>query len=499
MGFLTIRISFLSIILGLLAGCANIVPPSGGDKDVTPPRLISVNPEDSLLNTRVTRIELGFDEFIVVVNPLSEVTISPILQFPLSVEANKRNVIVRIPDTLLLDNTTYRISFGKAIQDLHENNPFTGYSYIFSTGSYFDSLQLNGMIFNAATGLGDTGALVVLYDASKSDSAVMREKPLYAVKADGAGNFRFEGLPAREFRIYALRDANDNMVYDGTGEMIAFSDTVVRPADIHSLPIRLDLFTEEDTTGNIPVADAGGRVRDRTTTQANTTAAEGFLYSVKADTSDIKRRTFDITSPLEITFNKSVDSFNIDRVNLSYDSVGISVESEVRSITDTSRKNLVQLDGNWKENTVYILRLLKGFAQDSAGTDAMPGRFTFRTKREDDYAKLHINLPSKYFGTRYLFVLLNGNDTVYQQPVIDTVIHFIRLQPGSYGMRIIVDENKNGQWDTGDLLEGIQPEEVIPYTNAINLKAGWDNTLDFEQPAGRGKPDMSPGQRDAPR
>ena len=477
----TIRTLAAILFMGFLAGCANIVPPTGGDKDVTPPKLLAVTPDDSLLNTRVSRIELKFDEFIVVTDPLSEVTISPILQFPLSVEAVKRNVVVRIPDTLLQDNTTYRIAFGKAIQDLHENNPFTGYSYIFSTGNYFDSLQLSGMVFNAATGKRDTGALITLYEAGKSDSAVLREKPLYAVKADGAGNFTFQGLPDRPFRIYALRDANNNMVYDGTGEMIAFGDSIAVPSNVNRTPFRLNLFTEEDSLGNIPVPEITTAKRTGRAA-ADPEVPSEFTYSVKVDTSDANKRSLDITSPLEVSFNKPVDSFNVGRINLSYDSLGISVEASVHQVEDTSRKSSILLNTEWLENTLYTLRLLKGFATDSAGTDAMPGKFTFRTKRQDDYAKLHVHLPSKYYGTGYIFELLNGDDTVYHQPVTDTMVHFNRLQPGTYHMRVIVDRNRNGKWDTGDLLDRRQPEEVIPYSNPINLKSGWDNTLDFEQP-----------------
>jgi hypothetical protein len=494
MALSTIRISPTILFIWFLAGCANIVPPTGGEKDVTPPKLVSVDPRDSLLNTRVNRIELGFDEFIVVSNPLTEVTISPILPFPLSVEGVKRKVIVRIPDTLLLDNTTYRISFGSSIQDLHENNPFTGYSYIFSTGSFFDSLRLTGMVFNAATGLRDTGALVMLYDAEKTDTAVLREKPLYAVRADGSGNFTFEGLPDRDFKIYALRDANSNMVYDGTGEMIAFSDSIAIPSDSNQTPIRLDIFTEEDSLGNIPQPALDQR-RDRTRPTTDTDAPKEFTYSVRVDTLDLKKRSVDITEPLEVNFNKPVAGFNLNRVNLFYDSLGISVEASIHRLEDTSRRSTTLLNTAWLENTVYTLRLLKGFAQDSAGTEAMPGRFSFRTKREDDYAKLHIHLPTKYYGTGYLFVLMNGNDTVYHQPVRDTMVHFPRLQPGSYSMRVVMDRNKNGKWDTGDLLERRQPEEVIPYTNTINLKAGWDNTLDFVQPV-RG---TTSGKRDSPK
>jgi hypothetical protein len=389
-------------------------------------------------------------------------------------------VVIRIPDSLLKDNTTYRVALGKAIQDLHENNPFTGYSYIFSTGDFFDSVQLNGMIFNAATGQRDTGALVLLYDIDKSDSVVLREKPLYAVKADAAGNFTFQGLPDRHFRIYALRDANNNKVYDGTSEMVAFSDSIAIPSNVNVAPIRLNMFTEEDSLGNTPEPETT-RVRGKQRDDADDREPLDFTYSVQVDTSDLRKRSLDITKPLEVKFSNPVDSFNLNRLNLSYDSLGISVETSVQRMEDTSKKSSILLNASWLENTVYTLRLLKGFAQDSSGTDAMPGRFSFRTKMEDDYAKLHIHLPSKYFGTGYVFEVFSGDDIIYHQPVTDTMVHLTRLQPGIYNMRVIIDRNRNGKWDTGDLLDRRQPEEVIPYSNTINLKAGWDNTLDFEQ------------------
>jgi hypothetical protein len=66
-------------------------------------------------------------------------------------------------------------------------------------------------------------------------------------------------------------------------------------------------------------------------------------------------------------------------------------------------------------------------------------------------------------------------------------------------MRIIVDENKNGKWDTGDLFEKRQPENVIPYKEGIPMKAGWDMTIDFE-PRQKPKPrtEASPEKRDKP-
>jgi len=52
------------------------------------------------------------------------VEISPILSIPINVTGAYKKVTVKIEDTLLQENTTYRISFGNAIRDVHEGNIF---------------------------------------------------------------------------------------------------------------------------------------------------------------------------------------------------------------------------------------------------------------------------------------------------------------------------------------------------------------------------------------
>ena len=111
----------------------------------------------------------------------------------------------------------------------------------------------------------------------------------------------------------------------------------------------------------------------------------------------------------------------------------------------------------------------------------MPGRYVFRTRNDDDYGKIKVHLPAKYNNTKYLLLVTTDRDTVYQKPVRDTIINLPRLRPDKYTFRIIVDKNRNGKWDTGDLFGKLQPEEVIPYPDKVILKPGWDNTIDFEQ------------------
>lgn len=469
------RFLFLFACSAWAVGCANIVPPSGGERDTQPPKLLSVSPADSTLNVRPARVELRFDEYVQL-GDLSELQISPLLPTPLTAAANGKRIVVTIPDTALQEGTTYRIRFGAAIQDLHESNPFGEYPYTFSTGSYFDSLQLSGTVVNAATGLPDGEVAVLLYPSTADDTAVLRSKPLYVAKTDVTGAYHIDGLPRKAFRIYAVSDKNNNLTADG-GERVAFLDTLVVASDTAvALPVLRTFEEGTDTTQSTT-----GRQGIRSGIGSTISAAKGgaFTYAVEVDTADAKART-ELTEPLHITFSKRIASLNSERVFLSYDSSGATVEADATVALDTLDQTSATLSAAWQPDVAYSLRLLKGFARDSAGTEAGPARYRFRTKREEDYGKMQIRIPSRFYGRRFLLMVQNETDTVHAMPVTDSTVQLARLQPGNYSLRIIEDANGNGMWDAGALLQRRQPELVLPHSAPVPLKAGWEAMVDFE-------------------
>jgi hypothetical protein len=467
------------------AGCANITAPTGGKKDKIPPKLLIIDPADSVLNTRVKRIEMHFDEYITVADVSKEVQMSPIIAIAPTVIGLNKHVIVKIVDTLLEDNTTYRISFGNAIKDLHEGNPFPKYTYTFSTGPYFDSLILKGTVINALTGLPDSaGVSVELYSASENDSAVVRHKPKYITKADASGSFLFKGLPKRSFRIYALKDANGNMVYDGIGEMIAFNDNAVTPGDTAVQPVLLKMFAEIPDTGTTKSTDslAKTKIEGRLKNKGKQSKKDStFTYGVNIDSSNAGNRTFDIMRFIKITFNKP-PVLNQEKIRLAYYDKDSNVISPAVSMgIDSLHPSELYIKTSWIENTVYVLRLAKGFAKDTSGIEVMPSKYVFRTFDEDDYGKIKVHLPTKYIDKHFVLLVNSDNDTLWQKPITDTIVNIPNVLPAKYTFRIIVDKNGNGIWDTGDLLGRKQPEEIVPYSEPLNMKAGWDISIDFEQ------------------
>ncbi len=485
---------FLLVFACFCVGCANISTPTGGKKDSIPPKLLSVTPVDSQLNVRISKLELKFDEYITVSNAQKEIEISPILPVPLTVTGVNKHVTVKLEDSLLEDNTTYRISFGNAVRDLHESNPFVGYTYTFSTGGYFDSLQLKGTVINAATGFPDTsGVIVILHRGSENDSAIVKKKPRYVTRPDNKGVFVFKGLPGRNFRIYAVKDDNSNMTYDGGSELIAFNDSLVFTADTSLQPITLRLFAEIPDTGavkdSVKPTKKGFKGKDK-----SIVADSSLIYSVNLDTTNAQHRSFDLTDSIKLVFNRN-PFIAKDSIRLTHDSAGVDVNVRIRFSTDSIKPGVLYIVPELAENTVYTLHLDGGFAKDTSGKSAGSGTYKFRTFDDDDYGKIKLSLPGKYLNVtkgdkaakaaqgvspEYVLVAMAGDEVVYKRKITDTAIFFKRVRPANYTFRIIVDKNRNGKWDTGDLFDKKQPEEVIPGPPPLVLKAGWEHNLDFE-------------------
>lgn len=475
--FLPLLILFGCFAGGLLGSCANILPPSGGPKDTLAPRLLAVNPADSGKNVLPKKITLRFDEYVVVADASTQVQIAPLLPQNVSVEADLRTVTITLPDTLLRPNTTYRLRLGTAVRDLHENNPFPDYTYTFSTGNYFDSLTLAGRVLKAETGLPDTTVRVLLHEANAGDSAVFRQKPQYVVRVDISGNFRFTGLPDRPFRIYALGDKNDNLLFDKSDERIAFLDSTVRPAVQDSGRLLLRSFAEEDTTQ--PVSSAAAATSPKRPSEGRT--GDGG-YTVQVDTSNLKKRTVSLLKPVDVVFSgTTIESIAPNRIFLLRDSNGTAIESTVEPSIKPNDSSTLQLASAWQPNTVYTLRLLKGFVKDKNDREALPGKWIFRTKSEDDYARLTLNLPKAFEDSGHVLqVLFNDKDTVYQQRIEKLSVDLLRLEPGTYSVYVIEDKNRNGKWDPGNLIRREQAERVFSMDRKITLKAGWENVTDWK-------------------
>ncbi len=98
---------------------------------------------------------------------------------------------------------------------------------------------------------------------------------------------------------------------------------------------------------------------------------------------------------------------------------------------------------------------------------------TFTLKKLEEYSNLYIRF--KEDPEDAIFELMNDKEEVKYRAVLEEgEVTFQDITPGDYYVRMIVDSNHNGEWDTGNVREHLQPEEVYYMNQKLTLPANWD-------------------------
>ena len=225
------------LILGSLmfpSGCANTTtPPTGGPKDTIPPVLTKVAPLPATVNvpTKKTKLRFTFNEYVKVKDANGIFLSPPLEKKPKSAIHGKSLDVTFESD--LDSNTTYTLDLTGAIADNNEGNLFPGYTLVFSTGEKIDSMCVTGLVQDCSTLMPVKGATVLLYK-DHSDSAVFLKRPFAAAKTDDWGFFSIRNIQDTLYRVYAIKDENNNNKYDPESERIAFLDSLLRPTIVYN-------------------------------------------------------------------------------------------------------------------------------------------------------------------------------------------------------------------------------------------------------------------------
>ena len=233
----------LTLAFAGLFACANRgVGPQGGPKDETPPKMVKEEPANGTVNYTNKKIEITFDEYLQLNDVANQVLISPPQQRPPDVRAIGKKVTVTF-DQDLRDSTTYTIDFGSAICDNNERNPIENYFFAFSTGPEIDTLQISGLIINAAN-LNPVGNIYVGIHRNHADSAFEKEPFTRIARTGEKGDFTIKNIHRGTYRIYGLNDVSRDYVYQ-PGEGLAVYDSLITPTVRHEG--RVDTLFINDT------------------------------------------------------------------------------------------------------------------------------------------------------------------------------------------------------------------------------------------------------------
>lgn len=147
--------------------------------------------------------------------------------------------------------------------------------------------------------------------------------------------------------------------------------------------------------------------------------------------------------------------------------------------TDSTRRTL-RFSYPFADETPYKFSIAKGCFTDIFGfaNDTVNASFTLAPERDYGGLVLNVLLPDSN-TIPYIFDMLDGQGKSIKTLTIikPQKINFGFLPPGTYNARLIEDRNNNTLWDTGNY-PNLQPENVL-YGEKITIRAGWDQTLDW--------------------
>ena len=520
-------IAFFSSSL-ILISCAQIVPLSGGEKDIDPPKEVESSPVNGSINFSEKTITIEFNEFIKLNNITSQLIVSPLMEASPEILVRGKKLVVKLAGELA-KNTTYSLNFGNAITDITENNVYPNYKYVFSTGSYIDSLSYSGTVVSAFDLSNKESIYVLLYDQFE-DSVPYKELPRYVALTDKEGAFSITNIAKGKYKFFAINDINGNYLFDLPNEEIAFKNEIVT-LDSSSSDNHIYLFEEKgelqfldkaenktygkiDITFNLPTENLTinplnenikevGFIEEKnengdslTLWLTSTEGLEKLELALKdveemidtvsitiIDKSEFKDTSLQITTNITGSFdlNKEIiisvlrptTAQDFNSILLLEDSTQVVFDIEKRGLAN--RRFTIKYAS--KENINYQFFIPPGTFEDIYGLKNDTVKIDFKTKSESNYGVINLNVKPN-FSNNYIIQLYKNKTLIKESYLKDEVKkNYKYLAPGNYELKLIIDSNKDQKWNTGSYLENLQPEKVIYYEKEIKIRANWDNDI----------------------
>jgi len=156
-----------------------------------------------------------------------------------------------------------------------------------------------------------------------------------------------------------------------------------------------------------------------------------------------------------------------------------TLQPELSIYGEAGRK--IRLDYEFKEKTPYTLFLPDSVLTDLLGRSNDTTYFNFTTNEYEDYGLYNIHVVNNSPYEQLIIQLLTVDEKILRNEFIQTEgsIAWDYLKPGKYMIKANADLNLNGEWDTGNFSERLQPEPVVYYKELIVVREGWSFDLDW--------------------
>ncbi len=182
---------------------------------------------------------------------------------------------------------------------------------------------------------------------------------------------------------------------------------------------------------------------------------------------------------ISVTFTTPLALADTSKIRLysKIDTLWYEAPYEFRPMKNAHRT--YELLGEWRPEVEYSLEVDSAAFTDIYGLTSNKLKQGFKVKSLDSFSSLIFTFEGMAGKNIIAYLLDKGGNTIKTATTTDGSVQFFYIKPGTYYLQMLVDHNGNGQWDTGNYDEDLQPEEVYYYPHAIECKEKWDVTLSW--------------------
>ncbi|WP_430931529.1 Ig-like domain-containing protein [Saccharicrinis sp. 156] len=189
----------------------------------------------------------------------------------------------------------------------------------------------------------------------------------------------------------------------------------------------------------------------------------------------------DVYNSFNFIMPTPVKQFNVNAIHLmeKVDTLWEKREFEVMQDSLFKRRYSVRTITKWTPGAQYLLTIDSAAIEDIYGLKCDSIGKMFSVKELDSYGTLLIKMQQT--GDNWLVQLQDNSENVIQQKYVPKSgkLGFQYLNPGTYTLKLVLDKNRNGVWDTGKYSEKLQPEQVYYYPDKITLRATWEHAVEW--------------------
>ena len=502
-------------VLIFMQSCASQKPATGGPKDTTIPSVEQEQPSNKSTYFNSNSFTITFDERVRANNINKNMIITPAttnIEPKTSFDKNKLTVSWK---GNLQVNTTYTFYLNNCVKDITQGNKIDKLVYTFSTGSVLDSNIVEGQAINELENTPISKALVGLYLPSDSLD-ITKDKPDYYTYTNTEGNFLLENLPSKVFNVFLIQDENSNLKYESNEHLSFLNETIT--TDSNLAPLHLSVFKDDnikpdignysdqknilklkfkDLISSYEILDSSlnkltlnsfydsinktlviyydsSSVLNIVSTDFSNNI-DTSLYKVSIDMDTALVNTIKVTN--KATTYKENDTIVIttDHLLSKLDSDSIKIVSDTTNILDfktyiSNNQVFIYNIGNVDNKLLITVKPSCIFSINPLVTNNM-SNYLLIPYNTEDFGSLHGEVTGANQHKIWI-ELLNRNEDVIKTTSISPFT-FLDLKPGSYKIRVKLDQNNNGKWDIGDFKTKQLPEKIVFHNTPFDVRSNW--------------------------